>query len=197
MAIPVGATEECVPNKHDNTRDASIVFYGLHTPVHGVPVIAKAARILADRGMASRFILIGKGQDYDEVRSLCEGLNNVEFREWVEPEELPQVVTSHDIALGIFSSTPKGLHVVPNKVYQSMAAECAVITSDIPPQRRALGNGVVYVAPNNPRALADAITSLISSYNILVRKQSDAARSAQRFTSDIITRELFQWIKEH
>lgn len=173
------------------------MFYGLHTPLQGVPVIAKAARILADRGMASRFMLIGKDQDYDEVRSLCKGLNNVEFHEWVEPEELPQVVTSHDIALGIFSSTPRGLHVVPNKVYQSMAAECAVITSDIPPQRRALGNGVVYVAPNNPRALADAITSLISSYNILVRKQSDAARSAQRFTSDIITRELSQWIKEH
>lgn len=192
MVIPVGAADECVPNKHDNTRDASIVFYGLHTPVQGIPVIAKAARILADRGMASRSMLIGKGQDYDEVRSLCEGLNNVEFREWVEPEELPQVVTSHDIALGIFSSTPKGLHMVPNKVYQFMAAECAVITSDIPPQRRALGNGVVYVAPNNPRALADAITSLISSYNILVRKQSDAARSAQRFTSDIITRELSQ-----
>lgn len=65
------------------------------------------------------------------------------------------------------------------------------------PNCRALGNGVVYVAPNNPRALADAIASLISSYNILVRKQSDAARSAQRFTSDIITRELSQWIKEH
>lgn len=111
------------------------MFYGLHTPLQGVPVIAKAARILADRGMASRFMLIGKGQDYDEVRSLCEGLNNVEFHEWVEPEELPQVVTSHDIALGIFSSTPRGLHVVPNKVYQSMAAECAVITSDTPPQR--------------------------------------------------------------
>lgn len=106
-------------------------------------------------------------------------------------------MTSHDIALGIFSSTPKGLHVVPNKVYQSMAAECAVITSDTSPQRRALGNDVVYVAPNNPRALADAIASLISSYNILVRKQSNAARSAQRFTSDIITRELSQWIKEH
>ncbi|WP_368217454.1 glycosyltransferase, partial [Bifidobacterium pseudocatenulatum] len=83
------------------------------------------------------------------------------------------------------------------KVYQSMAAGCAVITSDTPPQRRALGNGVVYVAPNNPQALADAIASLISSPNILARKQSDAAKNAQRFTSDIITRELSQWIKEH
>ena len=198
MVIPVGAPDEWYQtNKYDNTRNASIVFYGLYTPLQGVPVIAKAARILADRGMTPQFTLIGKGQDYDEVRSLCEGLNNVEFREWVEPEELPQIVASHDIALGIFSNTPKGLHVVPNKVYQSMAAGCAVITSDTPPQRRALGNGVVYVAPNNPQALADAIASLISSPNILARKQSGAAKNAQRFTSDIITRELSQWIKEH
>lgn len=198
MVIPVGAPDEWYQtNKYDNTRNASIVFYGLYTPLQGVPVIAKAARILADRGMTPQFTLIGKGQDYDEVRSLCEGLNNVEFREWVEPEELPQIVASHDIALGIFSNTPKGLHVVPNKVYQSMAAGCAVITSDTPPQRRALGNGVVYVAPNNPQALADAIASLISSPNILAHKQSGAAKNAQRFTSDIITRELSQWIKEH
>ncbi|MFR2983830.1 MAG: glycosyltransferase [Bifidobacterium pseudocatenulatum] len=46
------------------------------------------------------------------------------------------------------------------------------------------------MAPNNPQALADAIASLISSPNILARKQSGAAKNAQRFTSDIITREL-------
>ena len=107
MVIPVGAPDEWYQtNKYDNTRNASIVFYGLYTPLQGVPVIAKAARILADRGMTPQFTLIGKGQDYDEVRSLCEGLNNVEFREWVEPEELPQIVASHDIALGI-SPTPR------------------------------------------------------------------------------------------
>ena len=139
--------------------------------------------------MTPQFTLIGKGQDYDEVRSLCEGLNNVEFREWVEPEELPQIVASHDIALGIFSNTPKDCTWFPTRCISPWLAGCAVITSDTPPQRRALGNGVVYVAPNNPQALADAIASLISSPNILARKQSDAAKNAQRFTSDIITRE--------
>lgn len=100
-------------------------------------------------------------------------------------------------SLWVFSPTPRRTARGSQQGVSVHAAGCAVITSDTPPQRRALGNGVVYVAPNNPQALADAIASLISSPNILARKQSDAAKNAQRFTSDIITRELSQWIKEH
>ena len=198
MVIPVGAPDEWyMAGKQAGGRSSGIVFYGLYTPLQGVPVIAQAARILAERGITPKFTLIGKGQDYDKVRSISKGLDNITFREWVEPEELPSVVASHAISLGIFSTTPKGLHVVPNKVYQSMAAGCAVITSDTAPQRRMLGDGVVFVQPGNPQALADAIETLLVDKDHLTRKQYDARAVAQRFTSDEITRGLAQWINDN
>lgn len=198
MVVPVGALDEWYEaGKQAGERSTDIVFYGLYTPLQGVPVIAEAARILAERGITPKFTLIGKGQDYDEVRSISEGLTNITFREWVEPEELPSAVASHAISLGIFSTTPKGLHVVPNKVYQSMAAGCAVITSDTAPQRRALENGVVFVRPGDPEALANAIESLVSDAEYLACKQHDARTVAQRFTSDVITRDLAQWISNN
>lgn len=196
MVIPVGAPEEWYEARdrsgEDRTRD--IVFYGLYTPLQGTPVIAKAARILADRGHAPHFTLIGKGQDYDEVRDITRGLDNVEFKDWVEPEELPKVVAGHAISLGIFSTTSKGLHVVPNKVYQSMAAGCAVITSDTAPQRRMLGDGVVFVKPGDAEALADAIEELLSDPKKLAQAQTNATLVAERFTSVEITKELARWI---
>ena len=198
MVVPVGAPDEWYEaGKQTGERSMDIVFYGLYTPLQGVPVIAQTARILADRGITPKFTLIGKGQDYDEVRSISKDLDNITFHEWVEPEALPSVVASHAISLGIFSTTPKGLHVVPNKVYQSMAAGCAVITSDTAPQRRMLGNGVVFVRPGDPQALANAIESLVSNMEYLARKQHDARTVAQRFTSDVITRDLAQWISNN
>ena len=198
MVVPVGAPDEWYEaGKQTGERSTDIVFYGLYTPLQGAPVIAQAARILANRGITPKFTLIGKGQDYDEVRSISKDLSNITFREWVEPETLPSVVASHAISLGIFSTTPKGLHVVPNKVYQSIAAGCAVITSGTAPQRRMLGNGVVFVRPGDPQALADAIESLVSDVEYLTRKQHDARTVAQRFTDDVVTRDLAQWISNN
>ena len=198
MVVPVGAPDEWYEaGQLAGKRSADIVFYGLYTPLQGVPIIVEAAQLLAKRGITPKFTLIGKGQDYEKVRSLGKGLNNIAFREWVEPEELPSVVASHAISLGIFSTTPKGLHVVPNKVYQSMAAGCAVITSGTAPQRRVLENGVVFVRPGDPKALADAIESLVADTEYLTRKQHDARTAAQRFTSDVIARDLAQWISNN
>nr|WP_274619167.1 glycosyltransferase [Bifidobacterium amazonense] len=195
------AEQSSAPIRHASRshadRTADIVFYGLYTPLQGVPVIAQAARELASRGLTPKFTLIGKGQDYAEVRRIADGLDNVEFREWVEPEELPALVASHAISLGIFSTTPKGLHVVPNKVYQSMAAGCAVITSNTAPQRRMLGDGVVYVAPGDPVALADAIERLLDDPAALCEAQQAAVATAQSFTDDKITRPLTEWIRAH
>lgn len=198
MVVPVGASDDWYEvGSYVSARTTDIVFYGLYTPLQGVPVIARAVRILAQRGVTPNFTLVGKGQDYKEVRELCKGLDNVTFREWVEPEELPTLVASHAIALGIFSTTPKGLRVVPNKVYQSMAVGCAVITSDTKPQRRMLGDGVVFVQPGNAKSLANAIESLVANPSILTKKQRRALEVSQRFTSENITKELAQWVKDH
>lgn len=203
MVIPVGAPAEWYAAGSaevarvaagETARTNDIVFYGLYTPLQGVPVIAKAARELAKRGLTPHFTLIGKGQDYAKVRTITHGLDNVEFREWVEPEDLPALVSSHAISLGIFSTTSKGLHVVPNKVYQSMAAGCAVITSDTAPQRRVLGDGVIYVKPGDPEALADAIEGLLRDPEALEVAQVKALEASRRFSSDIITKPLYQWI---
>lgn len=203
MVIPVGAPREWYEAgaaeaakiaSGEGGRTNDIVFYGLYTPLQGVPVIAQAARELASRGITPRFTLIGRGQDYDEVRFIVDGLDNVTFLDWVEPEDLPKLVASHAISLGIFSTTPKGLHVVPNKVYQSMAAGCAVVTSDTAPQRRVLGHGVVTVEPGDPVALADAIERLLDDPAALETAQRKARETARNFAASGIVKPLVSWL---
>ncbi|WP_082092386.1 glycosyltransferase [Demequina pelophila] len=165
VVVPVGAPGEwfavgegrAPAGAHDGPL--RVVFYGLYTPLQGAPTIGAAARILADRGAAVSLTMIGSGQDLEATREAA-GDADVEWRDWVEPAELPALVASHDVCLGIVGTTDKGARVVPNKVYQGLAAGCAVVTSDTPPQRRMLGDAVAFVPPGDAVALADALEAL-------------------------------------
>ena len=194
MVIPVGASDIWFDAATSETPNNAVVFYGLYTPLQGTPIIAQALQILAQRGLLPPVTMIGNGQDYRMVHRISEHLGNVDFQDWVEPELLPQTVADHAISLGIFSTTPKGLHVVPNKVYQSMAAGCAVVTSDTPPQRRVLGDGAIFVQPGNPEALASAIEQLLRNPAALQQARQRSFSTAQRFTDVVITLQLADWI---
>ncbi|GAB3172806.1 hypothetical protein GCM10027059_42840 [Myceligenerans halotolerans] len=141
-------------------RSLRVVFFGLYTPLQGARVIAEAVRDAVGSGADLRVSMIGSGQDLDAAREILAGTPGVTWHDWVEPAELPALVAGHDICLGIFSDTPKGLRVVPNKVYQGLAAGCVVVTSDTPPQRRAVGDVAELVPPADPHALAKTLADL-------------------------------------
>ena len=90
----------------------------------------------------------------------------------------PQIAAAHHISLGIFGTTPKGAHVVPNKVYQSAAAGCAIITSDTAPQRLVLGDSVGYARAGDPHALAGAIGELLRDRELLATRRRQASELA-------------------
>lgn len=160
----------------------SAVFFGLFTPLQGAGVLAEAlARALPAAGRGIRVTLAGSGQEHAAVRRRLEGVEGVTWVDWIEPDELPDVVAAHDVCLGIFSTTPKGQRVVPNKVFQGLAAGCVVVTSDTPPQRRALGDHLELVPPGDPDALAERLVALTDPAALVAaRRRAAAARPGIR-----------------
>jgi glycosyltransferase involved in cell wall biosynthesis len=158
---PHDAPRPGAPQGQDG-QPLSAVFFGLFTPLQGVGVLAEAlSRALPDtRGSGIRVTMVGSGQEYAAARRTLATTPGVTWVDWVDPAELPDLVASHDVCLGIFSTTPKGVRVVPNKVFQGLAAGCVVVTSDTPPQRRALGDHLELVPPADPDALADRLVAL-------------------------------------
>jgi glycosyltransferase involved in cell wall biosynthesis len=87
------------------------------------------------------------------------------------------------VNLGIFGTTAKALNVVPTKVFQGAAAGCAVVTSDTPPQRAALGDAAVYVPPGDVAGLVAALRALAKDRSEVRRLGRTAYAVAQaRFT---------------
>ncbi|PFG20361.1 glycosyltransferase involved in cell wall biosynthesis [Serinibacter salmoneus] len=164
VVVPVGAPQEWFSAAHGATEagleNLTVVFYGLFTPLQGAPVIGEAIRILHRTGCRARFTLVGTGQDASEVKRQVAGIDTVTWHDWLEESALRDLVVASDVALGIFGTGEKAQRVVPNKVYQGAAAGCAIVTSDTPPQRRALKAAAIFVAPGDAASLASELHRL-------------------------------------
>lgn len=168
-----------------------VVFYGLYTPLQGAPVIGTALARLAGTGI--EVTMIGTGQDLAAAQAAARGHAAVSWLDWVPAAELPTLVASHDVCLGIFGTGPKALRVVPNKVFQGAAAGCAVVTSDTPPQRRALGDAALLVPPGDPEMLAAALLRLANHPDELTELRSRARRLADaRFAPGQVVTPMLQ-----
>ena len=187
--LPVGTAPSATASSTTGSGPLKVVFYGLYTPLQGTPVIGEALGRIA--GAPVEVTMIGRGQDEAETKRTAAANQSVRWVDWVPAAELPALVASHDVCLGIFGTGDKALRVVPNKVFQGAAAGCAVITSDTAPQRRVLGDAAVLVPPGDPAALADALLRLANDREALL-KLRHAARllAAEHFTPEQVVRPL-------
>lgn len=177
IVVPVGAPSEWFREPAPSVAGPmKVVFFGLYTPLQGVPVIGDAIRLLT--GEEIRFTMVGRGQESDSTRAKAWDNPNVTWFDWVDPERLPGLVAEHHVCLGIFGSGQKAMRVVPNKVFQGAAAGCAIVTSDTPPQRRAFGDAALFVPPSDPQALGDALRRLARDPDELSALRQAAFRRA-------------------
>jgi glycosyltransferase involved in cell wall biosynthesis len=196
VVVPVGAPAAWLQAaRPDEWADVSgplrVVFYGLYTPLQGAPVIGAALALIA--GAPIEVTMIGSGQDETAARAAAGSAGSVRWRDWVPAAELPALVAGQHVCLGIFGTGEKALRVVPNKVFQGAAAGCAIVTSDTPPQRRALADAAVLVPPGDPAALAAALLRLASDRAALTGLRRRAHELAQQqFAPERIVAPLVQ-----
>lgn len=176
--VDVGAPKawSSARSAHSPSDHLRIVFFGLYTPLQGAIVIGEALRALGDERLTCT--MIGDGQDREAVASVVGKDPRIKWIDWMDETELAPQVAAHDVCLGIFGDSPKALRVVPNKVYQGAAAGCAIVTSDTPPQRRALGDCAVFVRPGDASSLAHVLRSLVTNPAEVERLRTAAARHA-------------------
>lgn len=183
-----------------NDGVATVLFYGSYLPLHGVPVVVDAATRLRDDERV-RFELIGDGQTRAEVERVVRErrLANVVMTPRIPQSELPRRIEAATICLGIFGTTPKAARVVPNKVYQCMGMERAVVTMDSRAVRETfrVGAEVVTTAAGDGEALGDAIRALLADADTRVRvARAGAARVARDFTPVPLARRFLSYCEE-
>ncbi len=158
--VPVGAEPGRFPPLPPPEGPPTALFYGKLAPLHGVATVLAAAR----RPGVPPVRLIGDGQlggwlEGELARDRPPGLS---WERWVPYEDLGAAVGRASVCLGVFGESDKAARVVPNKVWQAMAAARPVVTADTPAVREVLrdGESALLVPPGDADALAAALARL-------------------------------------
>ena len=138
----------------------NVLFYGQLIPLHGIETIVGAARLLREE--AIEWTIIGRGQEGATLRRLLTAtpVPRLRWIEWVAYADLKHWIAEADVCLGIFGTSEKAASVIPNKVFQVVAAGRPLITRDSPAIRELLSptpGCVSLVRPGDAAALADAV----------------------------------------
>lgn len=178
-----------VEERNRRRKDAGIaspavIFAGSHGPKDGIGLILDAA----EKRPEVNFYLYGGGSDkqnrLEEARG--RGLSNVEFREGVAKQELPELLQLFDIGLHVVAPLPvfdRGMS--PNKLFDYLAAGLPVVSNARTPLSQVITDGQVG-AVTEPEGLAEGIAYVLeSSWQDRVRW----AAEANRLSSEIYSRE--------
>lgn len=193
--VYVGAESCFVPPAAESARpdDApvEVLFYGGFIELHGVETIVEAARRY--QGPPVRWCLLGDGPMRTACQRAAEGLAQVTFEPPVPYADLCGRIHRADILLGVFGTTPKAGRVMPNKVFQALAAGRPVITraSEAYPEPARDSEALAFIPPGDPRTLADGVARWAADRQRLAGRGHEARALYERcFASPVIVSQL-------
>jgi glycosyltransferase involved in cell wall biosynthesis len=188
--VPVGAEEtlfEPSPPRALAGRPVEVLFFGSFIGLQGPQTIVEAAHLYDGPPVA--WHLLGAGPLLDACREAAAGLSTMTFEPWLAYESLPARIGRADILLGVFGASAKAGRVIPNKVFQALACGRPVITRAAPAYPEALkdSEGIAFIPPENPQALAAAVSGWAGAPDRLAAR-NDAAATIYRqyFARDAI-----------
>jgi glycosyltransferase involved in cell wall biosynthesis len=195
--LPIGADDTVfkpAPLRQSNGHAYTVLHFGRYIPLHGLETIVRAAAELETAGENLRFLLIGDGEERQSITELVNRLEvrSVEFMETQSPSRIAEILREADLSLGIFGTTGKASRVVPNKVYESMAAGRPVITGDSPAAREFLNDGedCLLCQCGDPSALAESIVHLRRDASLAARLAQGGRSKFERAASPAVIGKL-------
>ncbi|MBL8089392.1 MAG: glycosyltransferase family 4 protein [Anaerolineales bacterium] len=152
-------------------EDKFIVLYaGALGQANDIDTILRAAERLKQYDKIY-FVLFGDGKERERLQNKANQmkLSNVIFAGVRPKKEMPQVIASADVCLAILQDISMFRTTYPNKVFDYMAAGCAMVLviDGITRELIESSYGGVFVQPNDDEALASTILDLSQNADIV------------------------------
>ncbi|MGI8801714.1 MAG: glycosyltransferase family 4 protein [Solirubrobacteraceae bacterium] len=158
---------------------AVVGFAGGLKPWHGIATLLAGFRAALDGGARMRLEIAGAGPCGDLLDGLSLAPEHFRWHGHLEHATMLRMLAGWDIGVAPFTALP-GFYFSPLKLGEYMAAGLCPVVSDLPPLRAAVedGRSGVLVAPDDPRALGEALLGLDRDRDRLRRLGASARRHA-------------------
>jgi glycosyltransferase involved in cell wall biosynthesis len=142
-----------------------VVYAGIHGIAQGLETVLQAAQRLEDIHASNiHFLMIGDGPCKADLLKLKTEmvLSNVTMLDAQPRETIPAYLSAADVALVPLRKLELFKGALPSKIFDAWACECPIVLSMEGEARRVLerAQAGVYVEPESPVALAEAIQAL-------------------------------------
>lgn len=167
---------ELFPDPEDGTRLA-IMIGNMHSSVKGHSDLIEAAKLICLEVPEIRFVLVGDGQERPKLEEQVKntGLEN-HFLFLGARRDIPKLLACAELC--ILPSRAEGL---PNVVLEAMSAGVPVVATRVGGIPEVIEDGAsgLLVPPQDPRALAEAILSLLRDRRMAARMGQTAHKRVQ------------------
>jgi len=176
----IGTDESVFKPGDDPVRDPAsplrVLYHGCYVPLHGTEHIVEAARLTQHLPIKWDFLGWGKFKRPTEERA--RGVSNITFLDKVPYTEVPRIIKSADIVLGVFGTTEKASRVIANKVFEALACGRPVINEHSAgyPEVARQTPALTFIPPGDPQALAAAVTRFLDHRSELPALNKEARR---------------------
>jgi colanic acid biosynthesis glycosyl transferase WcaI len=141
-----------------------VSYIGTMGAAHGLETLVDAAALLRERAPNVLFLLVGEGAEKARILSMARsrGLTNMRFVGQQPREKIPAYITASDACLVLLKRTELFRTVLPTKMLEFMSCARPVILGVDGHARQVMerANAGIYFQPEDPAALAEAVTDL-------------------------------------
>ncbi|MEM7583040.1 MAG: glycosyltransferase family 4 protein [Acidobacteriota bacterium] len=144
-----------------------LLYLGTHGMAHALHVVLETAEFLQQDHPDLLFAFVGEGAEKERLQRLAQEkqLANVQFIGQQPKEKVPLFYAACDLGLVTLRNTPLFQDVLPSKIFEYLAMERPILLT-VDGQARQLveqAGGGVFVPPEDAKALAAAIRSLVQA----------------------------------
>ena len=149
---------------HNAEQKFVVSYIGTLGLAHGLETMISAAEVLQGTAPDVLFMLVGEGADRERILAIAESkhLRNLRVVGQQPREKIPEYISASDACLVLLKKSGVFETVIPTKMLEFMSCARPVILG-VNGQAREILNcarGGIYVEPENPAALCEAILKL-------------------------------------
>ena len=192
---PAGAAD-AVRRRHGLAGNPVVLYLGsLSLTSHPVVLLLDAFATVVQKLPSARLLLVGGGEDYNAVAGAIKqrGLAAaVVMAGRVSPEDVPAMYHASDVLVDPVADDYTARARSPLKVAEAMACGVPVVTGDVGDRAATLDGGAagVLVRPDDARALAEGILSVLLDAERRAQLSSAGRRASRRLRWDSLVHDF-------